>query len=710
MSIFYRLILVLALITLMLIGCQTSATPTAIPATSTSAPATNTPIPVTDVPVSPANTSIPPTIEPEPTVAPTASPANTKITWDKRYSNKNNDLGEDVLVADDGGFYVVGTTNLDFSRAGARSDVYLIRTNADGKVLWQKTFGGDQSDEGLSITRSRDGNLLIAGTTRSFGADAYLIKVDLDGNEIWSKTYGGPLDESASVRELADGSFMLWGNSVDPSDIIADPGAAGYGGYEGRSNIYLAKVDAAGNQLWSHTFGGKNNLLASAGVQTPDSGFMILASLLRFPEPGDDLYLIKLDKGGNKVWERTWEDGTMAGYDLIRTSDDNYLIAGSYTPLDDTTQAKADYLFIKVNQQGEEVWTSNFGDPDMIDYPMVVAQTVDGGYVAAGELVKDWSGIYPGAISVVKLNQDGMPIWQEVIKSESGHNILRAMVPLPDGSCLIAGSKLMGQQFDAFLTKMEVGAGSSAYLGQTPPGLTPQVFAPGIVSVEGAIDFAATFSSDGTELYFTRRLAGAQNVIYETRLINGVWSEPAPAAFAAGYPAFEPHVTADSNTLYFGWAHSPLSEEKSTLEDGGIWATDRTADGWSAPSYVGQGMFVSSDQSGQIYVTDMNSRSLSKATLIDGRFSKLEYVSAGIHPAIAPDGSYLVYDDGDGNLRVRFRLADGKWGVAKDLTRQGIPASAAIASISPDGKYLFYTDKQDFYWVSTELIKNLKED
>jgi Tol biopolymer transport system component len=88
----------------------------------------------------------------------------------------------------------------------------------------------------------------------------------------------------------------------------------------------------------------------------------------------------------------------------------------------------------------------------------------------------------------------------------------------------------------------------------------------------------------------------------------------------------------------------------------------------------------------------------------------LEYISAGIHPAIAPDGSYLVYDNGDGNLRVRFRLADGKWGAAKDLTKQGLPASASIASISPDGKYLFFTNKGDLYWVSTELIKNLPRD
>ncbi len=653
-----------------------------------------------------------PAISPQLIVTPTTVPESSRVIREKSYDKKQNDLGEDFLIANDGGFYIVGTTNLDFSGSGALSDIYLIRTDENGEVLWDKTYGGDKSEEGLSISRTNDGNLLIAGTTQSSGADAYLIQIDLEGNEIWSKTFGTPLDESASVRELADGSFMLWGNSVDPNDFVADPGAAGYGGYSGRSNIYLTKVDAAGNQLWSQTIGGKNNLLASGGVESSDGGFVVLASLLRFPDPGDDIYLIKLDKDGNKIWDHTWEDGTMGAYDLIHTTDDNYLIAGSYIPMDGTAQAKADFLFIKVDQQGDEIWISTFGDPEMVDYPQVAAETADGGYIALGEWVKDWSGSYPASISIAKIDASGQPVWQEVIKTASQHSILRAILQHPDGSSLIVGSKMMRGKFDIFLMKVDIGASSSAYLGQTSPGLTPQVFAPGIVSIPSAMDFAGTFSPDGTEFYFTRRVDNGENVIFEAHLVNGAWTDPAPASFASGFVAFEPHVTADNQTIYFGWAHSQLSAEKSSLEDGGIWATDRTASGWSDPRYVGAGMFVSSDQGGQIYVTTFSASggpNLSKVMLTDRRFTTFENIGSGVHPAIAPDGSYLVYDDGNGNLRVRFLLEDGTWGIAKDLTKQGIPASAAIASISPDGNYLFYVDKGDLYWVSTELIKNLKD-
>jgi hypothetical protein len=509
-----------------------------------------------------------------------------------------------------------------------------------------------------------------------------------------------------SVRALADGGFMLWGNSVDPNDPVADPGAAGYGGFAGRSNIYLAKVDAAGNQVWTQTFGGQNNLLASAGLQTADGGFLGLASLLRFPDPGDDLYLLKVDAAGDLVWEHTWEEGTMAAYDLIHTADDNYLIAGLYIPTDNTAPAKADFLFIRVDEQGDELWRNVFGNPDMIDYPQVVAETPDGGYLAAGEWVKDWSGRHPASIAIAKIDANGQPLWQEVIKNGSSHSMLRTMLRHPDGSYRVVGSKLKGQQFDIFLMKVDIGD-SLAYLGQTPPDLTPQVFAPEIVSIPDAADYAGSFSPDGTEFYFTRGTESGQN-LYEAHLSNGVWSAPAPVAFSAGYDAHEPHVTFDNQTLYFGWFR-PLPPEEESAEEYGIWATDRTAGGWSEPRYVGAGMAVSSDRSGQLYVTDFKTRRVGQVGLADGRFTDWQSISTGAHPCIAPDGSYLIYDRDGTHMYIRFRLADGAWGAQKDLTQHGFPVKSGIASISPDGQYLFYGYQGDLYWVSTALITQLKD-
>jgi Tol biopolymer transport system component len=207
----------------------------------------------------------------------------------------------------------------------------------------------------------------------------------------------------------------------------------------------------------------------------------------------------------------------------------------------------------------------------------------------------------------------------------------------------------------------------------------------------------------------TRQFSNYQN-LYETHLVDGTWSEPAPVAFSARYGAHEPHLTLDNATLYFGWFR-PVPPGETSDMDYGIWAVDRTSDGWSEPRYVGQGMYVSSDRSGQVYVTDLNasSHAVSLVTLTEGRFTTYEHITTGAHPGIAPDGSYLLYDRGGGDhLYVRFRLEDGTWGEVIDLTREGLPWGAGIASISPDGLYLFYTDGHDLYWVSTEIITALR--
>jgi hypothetical protein len=246
-------------------------------------------------------------------------------------------------------------------------------------------------------------------------------------------------------------------------------------------------------------------------------------------------------------------------------------------------------------------------------------------------------------------------------------------------------------------------------LGQTPPGLEPQMFALGFISLSSSNEYSAAFSPDGTEFYFTRQFSNYQN-IYETHLVDGVWSEPAPVAFTARYGAHEPHVTLDNMVLYFGWFR-PVPEGESSTMDYGIWAVDRIASGWSEPRYVGQGMYVSSDRSGQLYITDLSASpdSISLVALDGGRFTEYETINAGAHPSIAPDGSYLIYDrDGGEHLFVRFRLPNGAWRQPIDLTGHGFPRRAGIASISPDGLYLFYTDGHDLYWVSTEIITALR--
>jgi len=388
------------------------------------------------------------------TVAPTAEPVAASDTWFKTYGGNQDNVCDDVLLADDGGYFLVGTTNLQFEPV-RDGDVYLIRLDGAGEVLWEKTYEKEGYQQGLAAFQTDDGGLLISGATSSSGTngmDVYLLKLDQDGNEIWFKTVGGPLDEMAAARQMADGSYILVGNIVDPDDFVADPGAAGYGGFEGRSNIYLAKLDAEGNELWYHAYGGENNVLVTGGVQTPDGGGLLLATILYFPESGDDVLLFKVDENGDEVWSRTWEEGAISARDLVQTADGNYLITGSYSSGDEIG-SNEDFLFIKIDPKGNELWQSTFGDPDMIDYGTVLAETTDGGYVAAGERVTDHY-TWDADIVLAKIDGNGQLLWEQTIETDT-HCMFGKILQHPDGGYAIVGSAFNGRTFDIFLIKTD---------------------------------------------------------------------------------------------------------------------------------------------------------------------------------------------------------------------------------------------------------------
>ncbi len=248
------------------------------------------------------------------------------------------------------------------------------------------------------------------------------------------------------------------------------------------------------------------------------------------------------------------------------------------------------------------------------------------------------------------------------------------------------------------------------YLDQKPPGTTPEIFAPGIVSLPDFIEYSGTFSPDGMEYYFYCFSDGMPATIYCTKVIAEECTKPEPVGFSAGFAAYEPHITFDDKSLYFAWNRGPGLP--------GIWVTKRDSRGWSAPKYAGQGMFVSSDLIGNLYMTDMSSRNidgktyLAKVTVDNDRFTNYQrqnvsaHYGSQAHPCIAPDGSYLIFDVN--YMYICFKKRDGTWGEAIDLTHHGFNPKSGGATISPDSKYLFFCLNNDIWWISTKIIDQLR--
>jgi len=195
--------------------------------------------------------------------------------WSKTFGGPSDDCGNSVKQTSDGGYIIAGSTE---SFGAGASDVYLVKTDANGNEVWSKTFGGSSYDEGYSVQQTTDGGYIIAGR-KVF--DAYLIKTDASGNEVWSKTLGGTDVEVAySVQETSDGGYIITGFT------------GSYGA--GVDDVYLIKTDANGSEVWSKTFGGSNDDIGYSVQQASDSGYIIVGETHSPPVSGySDVCLIK---------------------------------------------------------------------------------------------------------------------------------------------------------------------------------------------------------------------------------------------------------------------------------------------------------------------------------------------------------------------------------------------------------------------------------
>jgi hypothetical protein len=202
--------------------------------------------------------------------------------WSKTFGGPHDDGAFSIIQTSDGGYALAGNT-YSFS-GGNNTDFWLIKTDSLGKELWNKTFGGHRDDFGCYVTQTLDGGYALAGITNSSGygrEDVWLIKTDSDGNIIWNKTYGGALnDEAYSVLQTEDGGYVLAGSTY------------AYG--SGLWDAWIVKTDSAGDFLWRQTYGGNGNDQATSFIPANDGGFVMSGSTNTFGAGCWDAWFIKV--------------------------------------------------------------------------------------------------------------------------------------------------------------------------------------------------------------------------------------------------------------------------------------------------------------------------------------------------------------------------------------------------------------------------------
>lgn len=312
-------------------------------------------------------------------------------SWYKSFGGSSSDGGNSVQQTTDGGYIITGY-NSSHPVYSLLDDVYLIKTDLQGNLLWHKKIGNDDTDQGYWVQQTIEGGYVIIGFTWSYDSnsrDVYLLKTDSQGNLEWYNTFGGSEnDEGYCVQQTTDGGYVITGYTKS------------YGA--GYFDIYLIKTDSQGNKEWIKTFGGTDTDIGYSIQQTSDGGYIITGQTNSYENNKEKVYLIKTDSKGNQNWYRTFDGlGSSIGKSIQQTFDGGYIIAGTTW---DSSTIRASVYLIKTNSEGIQSWYKTFGGTD--DYKgNSVRQTSDGGYIITGSIQKYNGGGFD--VIIIKTDSEG---------------------------------------------------------------------------------------------------------------------------------------------------------------------------------------------------------------------------------------------------------------------------------------------------------------
>lgn len=342
--------------------------------------------------------------------------------WQKSIGGGGSDLLKGIRTTHDGGFILAGTSNSPKgfqkgTECHGGNDYWVIKLDANGGQMWQKTYGGIGQDDLQSVVATRDGGYLLAGTSSSSSqsttpskeggpktglkkensrgnTDYWLVKIDSDGNEEWQKTYGGQYaDQLRDIEQTKDGGFIVGGYSNSSSSGDKSFDTYGQGG-----DFWILKLDDKGNIQWQQTIGGDMDDQLYTIHQNADLSYMVGGSSnsqTRTSKKGTDLWVLKLDELGEILWEEAYDFGSVDILTSLVENQDGSFLVGGYSPMasddDEDREGINDYNVIKISAKGEELWRRSIGSEGE-DILKKLVMTRDGGYVMAGTSNPEFKG------------------------------------------------------------------------------------------------------------------------------------------------------------------------------------------------------------------------------------------------------------------------------------------------------------------------------
>ena len=323
------------------------------------------------------------------------------IQWEKSFGGSGNDFARFQQQTNDGGFILVGYSNStdgDVTNNHGGFDVWVMKIDSLGNLLWQKSIGGTGLEVGNNIAQTNDHGYVISGYSSSNdtnitgnhgGYDVLVIKLDSAGNEKWKKVYGGSNNDGnieSGILPVNDGGFMIATNSFSDDGDVS--------GNHGGNDWWIFKIDSAGNLKWQKCLGGSGSEDSHTIIATSDSGFIIAGHTGSSdgdvgPTKGmEDEWIVKIDSAGNIKWSKTFGGSSDdAAFYLTQTNDRGYAITGFTNSTDGDVNGNHggfDSWLIKLDSAGNMKWQKTFGGSSG-DYGIRIFPSAgDNGFALAG--------------------------------------------------------------------------------------------------------------------------------------------------------------------------------------------------------------------------------------------------------------------------------------------------------------------------------------
>jgi hypothetical protein len=332
--------------------------------------------------------------------------AENELQWQKTYGGSADERGNDIIQTQDGGYAVLGfsfSSDGDVTNNAGLQDYWLAKLDATGNISWQKSFGYQGADSGVSVIQTNDQGYFVSGvldvtasggegntsrnTTRHAGGDYWVLKLNASGDIEWSKYFGGNFtDTPENVVQTDDNGFIIVGGS-DSNDTDISSNIGTY-------DFWVLRISSIGNLIWEKSFGGDQIDEARAIVKSNDGNYIIAGDTRSSNNDisnnigAADLWLIKISPNGDLIWEKTI-GGT--NFDvaraMVKTQDNGLLLAGSSRSADfDVSENKGqnDAWALKLDIEGNLQWETTIGGSN-IDFGYSIAELNDTSIVLVGD-------------------------------------------------------------------------------------------------------------------------------------------------------------------------------------------------------------------------------------------------------------------------------------------------------------------------------------